>query len=451
MGAYGDYAHDVLLLSDGKLMVVGFAGNGGLIDTTLVKFNTDGTLDTSFGSGGWAVSSIVGLEQGYSAVELPNGKIAVSGTTGTNFFIMQFNANGSRDNTFGVSGQMTVDWASGNDQSLGLVAQPDGKLVAVGHAWNGTSFDVAMARFNSNGTLDTTFGTAGRVNTDVGTDSNDRGTAIQILPDGKFLVGGWGDAGGTIDFYLLRYNSDGSLDTTFGGGDGMVNTPVGSGSDFGLTMSVQADGKIVVGGYSSNNGSNFTAIRYNADGTLDNTFGTAGIADIHFGGSSDDRANAVAIQADGKIVLVGSSTLSGSTTGAILRLDANGALDTRFVLSDSLGGTVNYTENGSPVVLDSNVQIFDGELSAADNFSGATVMLARNGGASSEDALAFDGVNVTTSGANVLVGGVTVGTYTFTGGEMAITFSANATNARVNTLMQNIVYWNTSDTPQSSV
>ena len=167
VGAYGDSAHDVLLLSDGKLMVVGFAGNGGLIDTTLVKFNTDGTLDTSFGSGGWAVSSIVGLEQGYSAVELPNGKIAVSGTTGTNFFIMQFNANGSRDNTFGVSGQMTVDWASGNDQSLGLVAQPDGKLVAVGHAWNGTSFDVAMARFNSNGTLDTTFGTAGRVNTDV--------------------------------------------------------------------------------------------------------------------------------------------------------------------------------------------------------------------------------------------------------------------------------------------
>lgn len=117
----------------------------------------------------------------------------------------------------------------------------------------------------------------------------------------------------------------------------------------------------------------------------------------------------------------------------------------------SLNGTPAYTENGASVVLDANVTVSDVELSAAGTYQGATLSLARNGGANAQDQLTFDGVTVTTSGANVLVSGVVVGTYTFTGGQMDISFGANATQARVDTLMQNIKYANSSDAPPASV
>ena len=114
----------------------------------------------------------------------------------------------------------------------------------------------------------------------------------------------------------------------------------------------------------------------------------------------------------------------------------------------NLDGAPTYTEGGSAVVLDVNVTISDPELNAIGHYSGATLRLVRNGGGSSDDALAFDGTNVTTSGANVIVGGTTVGTYVFTGGQLDVTFNTNATQARVNTLLRNIVYWNWSEVPQ---
>jgi VCBS repeat-containing protein len=117
----------------------------------------------------------------------------------------------------------------------------------------------------------------------------------------------------------------------------------------------------------------------------------------------------------------------------------------------NLDGSPTYTEGGSSVVLDGSVTISDPELNANGHYNGATLRLVRNGGGSSDDALAFDGANVTTSGANVRVGGITVGTYVFTGGQMDVTFNTNATQARVNTLLQNIVYWNWSDTPPATV
>jgi hypothetical protein len=117
----------------------------------------------------------------------------------------------------------------------------------------------------------------------------------------------------------------------------------------------------------------------------------------------------------------------------------------------SLNGAPTHTEGGAAVVLDPDVQVLDPELGYANSYAGATLTLVRSGGANSQDALAFDGVNVTTSGADVFVGGVQVGTYTFTGGELVVTFGADATQTRVNALLQNIVYWNTSDTPPASV
>ena len=120
-------------------------------------------------------------------------------------------------------------------------------------------------------------------------------------------------------------------------------------------------------------------------------------------------------------------------------------------LFSNLDGSASFTEGGSPVVLDSDATITDVELSGANDFSGATLTLARNGGAVAEDNIAFDGVIVTTSGGNVYVSGVQVGNYVFSGGQMSILFNSSATQARVDTLIQHIVYWNSSDAPPASV
>ena len=330
------------------------------------------------------------------------------------------------------------------------MTQPDGKLVAVGQAWNGTSFDVALARFEEDGSLDTSFGTSGLVLTDISGESNDKATAIERLSNGQFVVAGWGDAGGTNDVYLLRYNVDGLLDTSFGGGDGIVTTTIGSGDDLGLALSVQSDDKIVISGYSDTGGNDFIAVRYDSTGNLDSSFGTSGIATFDLGSSSDDQANAVAIQTNGKIVLVGSSDVSGSTSAAILQLDTNGAIDSRFSLSDSLDGNPTYVEDGAAVTLDADVSIFDGELSTTDDFGGATLVLERNGGANSEDVFSATGNLFFNAGTLELLSS-NIGTVTNTGGTLTLTFAAGVTNAQVNEVMQAIQYANSSDAPPASV
>ena len=447
-----DFANSVALLGDGKILVAGTA-YGAFNDIVVVRYTASGTLDTSFGGGdGIANTGIAGYDEGYAMAVQAGGTILVAGVYGNDFLVTRFTSNGILDNTFGTSGRVTTDFGGAADQANGIVIQPDGKFLVVGRASNIAHTDVGLARYNADGSLDASFGTAGKVLTDVGTASNDSGTAVRLQADGKILVAGWGNAAGTSDFYLLRYNTDGSLDTTFNA-TGKVVTAIATGgmqSDFALCLAVQTDGKIVVGGYDSNNTYNFTVVRYTATGGLDASFGNAGIVDLNFGGSSDDRANTIAVQPDGKIVIAGTSTITGSYTAAIARLNAYGSLDSRFNLSQTLGSTVSYTENGTPVVLDANVVVFDADLSPT-NFNGATLTLARNGGANTQDQLAFDGINVTTSGADVLVGVVQIGTYSFTGGQMVVTLGVNATQARVNTLMQNIVYWNASNAPPGSV
>ncbi|MFM7738513.1 MAG: VCBS domain-containing protein, partial [Planctomycetota bacterium] len=204
--------------------------------------------------------------------------------------------------------------------------------------------------------------------------------------------------GGACDFALVRYNQDGSLDTSFGTG-GKVTTPVGTSNDWGYS-----------GGYS------------------------------------------VTIQPDGKIVVAGRAYNGSNTDFALVRYNADGSLDARFDLASTLGGSVSYTENGSPVVLDSNVQIFDAELSGS-NFSGATLTLVRNGGASAQDLFSSTGtLGTLTQGGNLTVGGTTIGTVTTnSSGTLVLTFNSSATNALVNSAMQQIAYANSSDGPPASV
>ncbi|MFN7626851.1 MAG: hypothetical protein ACK5PZ_08470, partial [Pirellula sp.] len=338
-----------------------------------------------------------------------------------------------------------------SDQGYSVTIQPDGKIVVGGHSSFGGNWDFALVRYNANGTLDTSFGTGGMVSTAIGT-SNDQGRSVTIQPDGKIVVGGYASIGSNEDFALVRYNANGTLDTSFGTG-GMVTTAIGTGSDIGMSVTIQPDGKFVVSGYARiGSTDDFALVRYNPDGSLDTTFGTGGrvTTAIDIG---NDRGYSVTVQADGKIVVGGSAVIGSANDFALVRYNADGSLDTTFDLASTLGGTVSYTENGSAVVLDSNVRIFDAELSAAKNFSGATLTVARNGGANTQDLFSATGtLGALTQGSNLVVGGTTIGSVTTnSSGTLVLTFNRSATGAHVNSAMQQIAYANSSEAPPANV
>ncbi|MBN8957313.1 MAG: VCBS repeat-containing protein, partial [Rhizobiales bacterium] len=256
--------------------------------------------------------------------------------------------------------------------------------------------------------------------------------------------------GSNTDFALVRYNADGSLDTSFGGGDGKVTTPVGVSYEFGYSVTVQADGKILLGGESLN-GSNtdFALVRYNADGSLDTSFGGGdGIVTTPVGGS-DDQGYSVTVQADGKIVLGGTSYNGSNYDFALVRYNADGSLDTTFDPHNTLDGAPTFTQHGAPVVLDANVAVYDAELHIAGSYDGASLTLARHGGADASDMFGASG-NLAFTGGHALLGGTDIGTVTNVNGELVITFNANATEARVNEAMHDITYRNNGGHPPAS-
>ncbi|NEQ21307.1 MAG: hypothetical protein F6K28_19200, partial [Microcoleus sp. SIO2G3] len=189
--------------------------------------------------------------------------------------------------SFGATGKITTDFG-GNDYGYGVAVQSDGKIIVTG----GNNSNFAIARYNSDGSLDTTFDTDGQLTTDFG--GNDYGYSVAVQSDGKIVVTAESDA----NFVLARYNSDGSPDTTFDT-DGQLTADFG-GNDYGYSVAVQSDGKIVVIGESNGN---FVLARYNSDGSPDTTFDTDGQLTADFGGN--DYGYSVAVQSDGKIIVAG--------------------------------------------------------------------------------------------------------------------------------------------------
>src|SRR5439155_927966 len=181
---------------------------------------------------------------------------------------------GDLDPSFGAGGQVTTPILSGYDAASALVVLPDGKLVAAGHAYNANNDTFALVRYNADGSLDGNFGTGGKVTTPFGNGGAARGGVLQA--DGGVVAAGQSMRGSVIQVALVRYNADGSLDTSFGTG-GKVTTSIGGVDDKAIALVLQPDGKLVAAGYSKG-GSNiaFALARYNADGSLDASFGTAG-------------------------------------------------------------------------------------------------------------------------------------------------------------------------------
>ena len=273
-----EYVSKIALQTDGKIVAVGYL----LGDAAIVfRYNANGTLDASFGTGGKAVPYLSG--RAFGVVIQPDGKIVVN----ESFGVVRYNADGSLDAAFGTGGTAA---AFVSDMAL----QPDGKIVA-----SGSGFHYVLLRLNSNGTLDSTFGAGGYVITGI----TGQAFAVALQPDGKILVNG--NSG------IVRYNTNGSIDTSFA-----INGVFASEIDVSQDIALQPDGKIVAaGGYSG-----IALTRLNPDGSPDTSFGTNGNVITLIDGSRGSVGNALALQPDGKILSGGSIyQSSGIADAAIVR------------------------------------------------------------------------------------------------------------------------------------
>jgi uncharacterized delta-60 repeat protein len=319
----------VRIQPDGKIVAVGFDSQNGFANTIsfLVRHNTDGTIDNSFGINGSVVVVASSEETTFQDfVILPDGKFLVTGykfgLTSVVVVLYRYTANGTLDATFGTNGVVTtpVDGLFGRR----IVLQPDGKFVVGCGTYYAGSYGVAVVvRYNPNGTLDATFGTSG-ITTLSGFQNIGE---ILVQTDGKLLVAGDTGSGSNRNIFVLRHNPNGTLDSGFGA-NGIVQTDVDNQSNAVGGMALQPDGKIIVNG-ENRNSANIVAsssiVRYNANGTLDNAFGANGIVRITESQSSS-IAKALAIQQNGKILTAGER----NGTFALSRYNSDGTIDASF-------------------------------------------------------------------------------------------------------------------------
>lgn len=314
-----DQAQSVALQTDGKIVVAGQATQGSNTLFALARYNPDGSLDMGFGAGGKVTTSFgSGNSVAYGVAIQSDGKIVAVGG-GSNLVVARYNGDGSPDNSFDGDGKLTID-SLGSAQAV--VIQPDGKIVIAG----GVSGQFALVRLNPDSSLDGSFGESGIALTAfVGSAA---AHAVTLQPDGKIVVGGESNR----DFALARYNPDGSLDASFYlGGKVAISFPdvFPTRADSVTSVLIQPDGKIVAGGsvQFTNNTRAIGLARFNSDGSFDNSFGGDGRAVVLDFNTSFTQQVALAQQPDGKILAAGSG---GLPDFALARFNLDGSLDQTF-------------------------------------------------------------------------------------------------------------------------
>ena len=360
-------ANAVAIQSDGKIVVAGYSGIYGAYDFTVLRYNANGTLDTGFGSGGKAIAAIASSSDlGLNVAIQTDGKILVGGysytSTKPTFSLARFLASGRLDSKFSGGGFVTTHvytsaYGDTDDRAYAMLLQSNGSIVLGGYSQgynpNTSSFynpQFALIRYTGSGALDSSFGTGGKLLTDLPGTYADVITGLAQQTDGKIVA-----VGGT----MTRYNSNGSLDITFGS-NGFV-------SNAGYTVKIQTGGNILTGGdegWDFNAATPFTVARYNSNGAFDGGFGTGGRVTTT-GIGSYASTNAIAIQADGSVVAAGQAAFgnTGRSDYAVARYLTNGTLDTHFGATadlaismsssrsvvkagDTLSYTITVTNNG---------------------------------------------------------------------------------------------------------
>jgi uncharacterized delta-60 repeat protein len=399
---------------------------------------TAGDLDTTFGGTGTVSLNYFNRNDLANAVAVQSdGKVIVAGTTatgitaqGTDVALARYNVDGTLDTTFGVGGTVTTHLGGTSDSAFALVVQADGRVLLAGgvritSTLSGTDF--ALVRYNTDGSLDTTFGTNGMVRTDLGSNTNDVANAMKLTSDGRIVLAGSSLVSGSQQFAAARYLSNGALDTSFGGGDGFVVMPFVNGNGQAKAVATLADGSMILAGtlmdFAASTGSDYAAIRLLSDGTLDTNFGAAGWTTVHLGGQGE-TANGVLVTSTGAIVLVGESSQTTQQVVGVARLTAAGQLDDTFgaglgFVTTNFAGGINF---GAGAVLQGDGKIvvagtatvnglsrfavarYESDGALDDTFaSGGKVTYAFAAGESFGKAIAADG-----QGRLVVVGNVSV-------------------------------------------
>lgn len=377
IGQSEDEAFGVAIQPDGKIVLVGQTYDGVKTNLAIARYNSDGTLDTTFDGDGRAVfSPSVGSAILRSVAVRPDGRILATGSAsnGVNFdiVVIQLNPNGSLDTQFdGNSGNgngiVVTQVGAGNDQGYGVVVQPDGMVVVAGYYSSLTGTDTVLLRYGLDGRLDTSFSGDG-IATHAFSPDTDEALALALAPDGRIVISGCIRNGAPNDFLIGRFMPDGSPDASFGT-NGRAIFPFSGTVDIALGVAVQPDGKVVAVGFGNNGVNNdFGVVRLNSDGTPDLTFGGDGGV-LTAIGSSADQANAVAIQPNGRIVVAGRTAgatadiavvryyqaSTGSIAGRVFRPNGSPLSNTRVSLVDENGVFVNVTTSSFGVYQFSNV------------------------------------------------------------------------------------------------
>ncbi len=309
MSALGDAAFAMALQPDGKIILAGQSDNGinGMLG--MMRYNADGSPDDTFGNEGIVTDDYGGEQVEIYAIALqPDGKILVAGNIydGTGRMIVaRYNSDGSADLAFNGTGMATVTFGE-YGVAYGMALRPDGKIVLAGYTESGGNADLALAQLGSTGSLDLSFGTGGKVITHVGF-TWERFRALALDADGAIIATGTVGMGfefDTFDMLIARYLANGSLDTSFDMDGYRVIDHAGD-EDSGSGVVLQSDGKILVcGGAVIAGQSHFALVRMDATGAMDNGFGTNGIVHTAMG-SQGGAATSMTMQSDGKILLAG--------------------------------------------------------------------------------------------------------------------------------------------------
>lgn len=326
-----DVPNAIKVQPDGKILVAGYTSDGSMDNICLARFNNDGTPDTGFGSNGTVITQLAYSSMASDIQIQADGKICVAGHTwsGTEneFMVARYHSNGTLDSGFGSSGIVTTTFPGKNTVARALQIQSDGKMVLVGRAYtlNNDLDEFAVARYTPNGVPDVTFGTNGWVLTSLQPNSINGATCIQLDADEKIVVGGFSN----WKMGVVRYNSNGDQDQSFGQNGVVLADPENSGNAIIYDLAISEDGSILGGGFSVDTFSNFTLVKFTHQGIPDNTFGQNGMSITPLS-SFQDGISAIELLPDNRILASGMIVDTSVFKFALARFDETGALDPAF-------------------------------------------------------------------------------------------------------------------------
>ncbi len=318
-------AYSSAIQSDGKILIAGRYFNGSSWDFIIVRFNEDGSLDSSFNNRGYFTKDFFGKDDRCFSIDIQSdGKIVACGFA--EFFnwdlaVIRLNIDGAIDSTFGNNGSKIINIGSYNDVAFSIKTQHDGKIIVCGWTYIFGSWDFAIVRLNSDGSLDKTFASSGIVTTDYHHLYN-TAHSVTIQSNGKYIAAGYTYKPGfsDSDIMLVRYNNDGSIDRTFGI-EGIVLIDNNEADDFAWVIKSDSYDKLLVGGIVTDKGNkNLFLTRLNSNGFIDISFGNKGVFLYKFFGY-DEEVRDILIQPDGKILLTGYYSDRKVIKGFVIRLE----------------------------------------------------------------------------------------------------------------------------------